>query len=86
MRRRRMFTSTVFSSPKESRPQTVSRISSRDRALPGFSIKSFMMEYSTWVSFTRWPFFSSVRFRVLSRKGGWLISPLSTPTSPPVRR
>ena len=29
-----------------------------------------MMEYSTCVSFTGLPFFSSVRLRVFSRKGG----------------
>ena len=45
-----------------------------------------MIEYSTWVSLTRWPFFSSVRLRVLSRNGGWLISPVSTTSLPPVRR
>ena len=33
------------------------------------------MEYSTWVSLMRWPFFSRVRLRVFSRKGGWLMVP-----------
>ena len=45
-----------------------------------------MMAYSTCVSFTRWPFFSNVRLRVFSKKGGWLISPLWTTSSPPARR
>ena len=41
----------------------------------------------TWVSFTRWPFFSSVRLRVFSRKGGSLISSGDREaSSPPVRR
>ena len=31
-------------------------------------------------------FFSRVRLRVFSRKGGWLISPVSTGSPPPVRR
>ena len=64
----------------------MSRISSRDRALPGFSMKTFIMEYSTWVSLIRWPFFSRVRFRVFSRKGGCRISPAWTVSSPPARR
>ena len=68
--RRRTFTSTIFSSPKYPLPHTASRISSRARALPRFSIKSFMMEYSSCVSFTRSPFFSSVRFVMFSRNGG----------------
>ena len=45
-----------------------------------------MMEYSTCVSLMRWPFFSSVRLRVLSRNGGWLISPLLSSDAPPLRR
>ena len=50
-------------------------------------MNSLTMPYSTWVSFTRWPFFSRVRLRVFSRKGGWLISSAETDSSsPPVRR
>ena len=64
----------------------MSKISSRERALPGFSIKTRMMEYSTWVSLMRWPFFSRVRFRVFSRKGGWLSSPVACGGSPPPER
>ena len=45
-----------------------------------------MMEYSTCVSFTGLPFFSSVRLRVFSRKGGWLISPERSSMLPPLRR
>ena len=45
----------------------------------------FMMAYSIWVSLMRWPSFSSVRFRVLSTKGGWAIwSAVSSAT--PLRR
>ena len=49
-------------------------------------MNTFMMEYSTWVSLIRWPFFSSVRFRVFSRKGSCRISPDCTGSSPPARR
>ena len=66
-------------------PQTDFRISSRERALPGFSMNIFMMAYSTWVSFTRWPFFSRVRLRVFRTKGVCWISPSSI-MSPPMRR
>ena len=45
---------------ERSRPQTAAIMSSRDRALPGFCIKSFRMAYSTWVSRIRLPFFSRV--------------------------
>ena len=67
-------------------PQTVSKISSRLRALPWFSINILMMAYSTWVSLIRWPFFSRVRFRVFSRKGSCRISPVWGVSSPPARR
>ena len=49
-------------------------------------MKYFMMAYSTWVSFTRWPFFSSVRLRTFSRKGGCRISPPGRGSSPPPAR
>ena len=61
-------------------------MSSRESALPGFSMKSFMMEYSVCVSLTRWPFLSSVRLRGLSRKGPLSSSGSSGSWFAPMRR
>ena len=55
-------------------------------ALPGFSMKSFISRYSICVSLRRWPFFSSVRLRVLSRKGPLTISVLAFSSSSTPRR
>ena len=49
-------------------------------------MNTFMMEYSTWVSLMRWPFFSRVRLRVFSRKGGWLMVPGGSSWVPPLLR
>ena len=61
-------------------------MSSRESALPGLDIKSFMMENSVCVSLTRSPFLSSVRLRGLSRNGPLSSSGSSGSSEAPMRR
>ena len=61
-------------------------MSSRESALPGFSMKSFIMEYSVCVSFNTRSRVSRVRLRALSRKGPLEISCSSGSSAAPRRR
>ena len=62
------------------------RMSSRDRARPGFCMNSCRMANSTCVSLMRRPLFSSVRLRRLSVNGSWTMTSGSASAAPPMRR